>query len=287
MNPSRPPRRTRTQLRRRRPAEPPEVRVPATRSREFPAPDKVWLYGRHAVAAALANPRRRWRRLAVLAPHLAEAEALVTHAAAPRRGDGEKLQVLDRDGFAALLPPDAVHQGLALEVEPLAAPDLAEVLRQTQTAPPPCVILALDQVSDPHNIGAVVRSAAAFSALAVILVARSAPPLAGAVAKAASGALEQVPLLRVVNLARTLEQLQVAGFWVCGLDETATLDLAQLDLGDRIVLVLGSEGTGMRRLVREQCDHVARLPTRAPLATLNVSNAAAIALYEITRRGSA
>jgi len=129
----------------------------------------------------------------------------------------------------------------------------------------------------------VLRSAAAFGALAVVLVAHGAPPIAGALAKAASGALESVPLVRVVNLVRTLDRLKDAGFWTCGLDATARQPLATLDLGARVALVLGSEGGGMRRLVRERCDHLARLPTRTEQSTINVSNAAAVALYELVR----
>jgi 23S rRNA (guanosine2251-2'-O)-methyltransferase len=190
--------------------------------------------------------------------------------------------VLDQSGFAAILPRHAVHQGLALEVEPLPEPDLEEVLR-AGPASGRCLIVVLDQLSDPQNIGAVLRSAAAFGALAVVIPAHGAPPKTGALAKAASGALERVPLVRVVNLARTLDRLKGAGFWVCGLDETAPQPLSQLDIGERIAIVLGSEGGGIRRLVRERCDFRARLPTRPAQPTLNVSNAAAVALYELTR----
>jgi 23S rRNA (guanosine2251-2'-O)-methyltransferase len=242
------------------------------------------LYGRHAVAAALGNPERLWRRLVIVAGHEEEAAALVAAARAARRGSGAAISVLDHSGFAAILPRDAVHQGLALEVEPLPEPDLDSVLR-TGPASGLCIIVVLDQLSDPQNIGAVLRSAAAFGALAVVIPAHGAPPKAGALAKAASGALERVPLVRVVNLARALDRLKGAGFWVCGLDETAPQPLAQLDAGERVAIVLGSEGGGIRRLVRERCDFHARLPTRPAQPTLNVSNAAAVALYELTRRG--
>lgn len=247
----------------------------------------VLLYGRHAVAAALANPERRWRRLIVLVGHEEEATALLAGARAMRlphvnvRG-GAAISVLDQSGFAAILPRHAVHQGLALEVEPLPEPDLEDVLR-TGPASGRCIIVVLDQLSDPQNIGAVLRSAAAFGALVVVIPAHGAPPSTGALAKAASGALESVPLVRVVNLARALDRLKGAGFWICGLDDTAPLSLAQTDIGERVAIVLGSEGGGMRRLVRERCDFLARLPTRPAQATLNVSNAAAIALYELTR----
>ena len=246
-------------------------------------PFERWIYGRHAVAAALANPERRWYRLAVLTEREQEARTLIAIAAAARRGNGEPIRVFDRDDFAALLPEGAVHQGLALAVEPLIEPDLEDVLRRAATLLGRSVILLLDQVTDPHNVGAVLRSANAFGALAVVLPMHGAPPVTGALAKAASGALENVPLVRVVNLAHALDRLKAAAFWICGLDETASQTLAALDLGERVALVLGSEGGGMRRLVRERCDYLARLPTRIQQSTINVSNAAAVALYELLR----
>ena len=247
------------------------------------AASERWIYGRHAVAAARANPDRRWHRLVALAGHEQEGRTLVAAAKAARRGDGQPIRVLGREDFTALLSEDAVHQGLAVAVEPLAEPDLEDVLRRTATSSGRSVVVLLDQVSDPHNVGAVLRSASSFGALAVVLPMHGAPPVAGALAKAASGALESVPLVRVVNLARTLDRLKDAAFWICGLDETASQTLAALDLGERVALVLGSEGGGMRRLVRERCDHLARLPTRAEQPTINVSNAAAVALYELMR----
>ena len=246
-------------------------------------PFERWIYGRNAVAAALANPERRWYRLAVLTEREQEARTLIAIAAAARRGNGEPIRVFDRDDFAALLPEGAVHQGLALAVEPLVEPDLEDVLRRAATLLGRSVILLLDQVTDPHNVGAVLRSANAFGALAVVLPMHGAPSVTGALAKAASGALENVPLVRVVNLAHALDRLKAAAFWICGLDETASQTLAALDLGERVALVLGSEGGGMRRLVRERCDYLARLPTRIQQSTINVSNAAAVALYELLR----
>src|SRR5437868_7969649 len=191
--------------------------------------------------------------------------------------------MLDRAALEALLPDGAVHQGWALEVEPLTPPDLDDVLRAADIAAGRAVVLVLDQVTDPHNVGAVLRSAAAFGAMAVVVAEHAAPPATGALAKAASGALDLVPLVRVINLARALDRLKEAGFWCCGLDAEAPETLAALDLGRRAALVLGSEGGGLRRLVRERCDYLARLPTRPELPSLNVSNAAAIALYELAR----
>jgi 23S rRNA (guanosine2251-2'-O)-methyltransferase len=247
-----------------------------------------WIYGRHAVAAALANPERRWRRLAVLASEAEKAARLVAAARAERHlpkgmPAGEAVSVLDRAALALLLPEGAAHQGWALAVEPLALPDLDDVLRAAAVTPGRSIVVVLDQVTDPHNVGAVLRSAAAFGAAAVIVAEHGAPPVTGALAKAASGALDRIKLVRTVNLARALDRLKEAGYWCVGLDEGAPAPLATLDPGPRVALVLGSEGGGLRRLVRERCDYLARLPTLPALPSLNVSNAAAIALYELVR----
>ena len=195
--------------------------------------------------------------------------------------------MLDRAAFNQLLPEGAVHQGWALAVEPLDPPDLDDVLRAADASGTRSIIIVLDQVTDPHNVGAVLRSAAAFGAAAVVIAGHGAPPVGGVLAKAASGALDCVPLVRVVNLARALDRLKEEGYWCCGLDERAPEPLAALDLGPRVALVLGSEGGGLRRLLRERCDYLARLPTRPELPSLNVSNAAAIALYELVRAAAA
>lgn len=275
-----PPRRDRTTSPRRSPDR--QASRLSTRAHE-PFDVRRWLYGTHAVVAALANPARRWRRLVVLVDRQDEATALLECARASRRGKGEAVRVLDHDAFARFLPAGAVHQGLALEVEPLAERDLDDVLDSAGEMDGRSIIVMLDQITDPQNVGAVLRSAAAFGALAVVITTHGAPSATGALAKAASGAVEIVPLVRVVNLARALDRLKRAAFWICGLDETAPLTLARLELGERIALVLGSEGSGMRRLVRQRCDLIARLPTLPAQLTLNVSNAAAVALYELVR----
>ena len=244
-----------------------------------------WIYGRHAVAAALMNPARRCRRLVALPEAKDAAEALIDNAQAGRAA-GFKVEILDRARIEMLLPEGAVHQGLALQAEPLPPAFLEDVLAELPPAPDagPAIVVVLDQVSDPHNVGAILRSAAAFGARAVVLPEHGTPPITGALAKAASGALERVPLVRVTNLARALDKLKERGFWSVGLDEAAEKPLADLDLTGRVVLVLGAEGEGLRRLTRERCDFLARLPTSGPIASLNVSNAAAIALYEVARR---
>lgn len=262
-----------------------DPRHPASRGRAAPRAKgggRAWIYGRHAVAAALGNPARRWRELCVLEGHEKESESLLARAAA-RAVEGARVRFLSRRELAAMLPEDAVHQGLLLAVEPLPEPSLDEVLREAEGRPGKTILLFLDRVQDPQNVGAVLRSAAAFGALGVVVPAHGAPPADGALAKAASGALERVPLLRVPNLARALDRLKERGFWVCGLEEGASRLFCAADLGERVALVLGSEGEGTRRLVRERCDFLARLPTRAGFATLNVANAAAVALYELTR----
>ncbi len=224
-----------------------------------------WIYGAHAVRAALSNPARKVRR--VLATR--EAAAALPEDAAAERAEAAAI--------AALLPPGAVHQGLAALVDPLSPPPLADALA---AAPGP--VLVLDQVTDPRNVGAILRSAAAFGAAAVIVQDRHAPIEGGAMARAAAGALERIPLLRAVNLARTLDALKQAGLWIVGLDADAPTALAEAGLGDRrLALVLGSEDEGMRRLTREACDLTVRLPQSRAVESLNVSVAAAVALYAV------
>jgi 23S rRNA (guanosine2251-2'-O)-methyltransferase len=233
-----------------------------------------WLHGLHPVAAALGNPARRLKRLMLTEEAEAELRRRVPPPwrIAPERADKARI--------AALLPPDTVHQGAALLAEPLPELPLDQVLDQGGAEP----LLVLDQVTDPRNVGAILRSAAAFGAAAVIMQDRHAPPETGALARAASGALEVVPVVRVVNLARALEALKRAGCWVVGLDAAAPVTLAQAGLaGRRVALVLGAEGEGMRRLTRENCDELARLPISPAMESLNVSAAAAVALYELAR----
>ncbi|KAA2214107.1 23S rRNA (guanosine(2251)-2'-O)-methyltransferase RlmB [Pseudoroseomonas oryzae] len=235
----------------------------------------MWLYGLHAVAAALANPRRRLRRLLLTA----EAEQnLLAHLPKPWRLQPERVE---RGRFQTFLTEDAVHQGAALLAEPLPPVDLEDALDASRGT-----VLLLDQVTDPRNVGAILRSAAAFGAAAVVMQDRNAPPETGAMARAAAGALDIVPVAREVNLARTIQTLQKRGYWVMGLAGEAKAELAQAKPRDRpVALVLGAEDTGLRRLQRETCDELVRLPMRDAMESLNVSVAAAIALYELARDG--
>lgn len=205
--------------------------------------------------------------------------ALLERLPAERRAALPVPQAVERDALEPALPPGAVHQGIALRVEPLPEEDLAELLAAWEGRSD-VVVLVLDQVTDPHNVGAVLRSAAAFGAAAVVLQDRHGPPVTGTLAKTASGALDVVPLVRVVNLARALEELKAGGFWCTGLAEEGGVELAAVDLSGRCALVLGAEGGGLRRLTRETCDALARLPTVPPIGSLNVSAAAAVALYQ-------
>jgi 23S rRNA (guanosine2251-2'-O)-methyltransferase len=244
-------------------------RRPSPRSDHRPA-SGYWLYGLHAAEAALRNPAR------IVHEILATREGLAALEAA-RIPLPSASTLVERARLDQLCERDAVHQGIVLRVEPLEAPLLDEVLER------PGPVLVLDQVTDPRNIGAILRSAAAFGAAALLLQDRNAPQESGAMAKAASGALDIVPVLREVNLARALARLQNAGLWVVGLDMGGgLLDGASYD-GRRVALVLGAEGAGLRRLTRESCDEIARVYMPGAMESLNVSNAAAVALYELVR----
>ena len=230
----------------------------------------VIMYGWHTVTAALRNPERKIRKL------------LATENAARRLTDekvpnANRAEVVRPHAIAERLLPDAVHQGLYLEVDPLPSPDI-------DTLEAAGVVLVLDQITDPHNVGAIMRSASAFGVRAVITTQRHSPDATGALAKAASGALEHVAVISVQNLARGLTALKDKGFLTVGLDSEGDADLAAIKLRAPLALVLGAEGKGLRQLTRETCDHVARIDLPGVIASLNVSNATAVALYVATHR---
>ena len=225
------------------------------------------LYGWHTVTAALRNPARHIRKL------------LATDNAARRLAEeGIKLtpEVVRPSAIDERLLPDAVHQGLYLEADPLPSPAIAALPAQG-------IVLVLDQITDPHNVGAIFRSAAAFAATAMVTTERHSPDAAGALAKAASGAIELVPLVTVQNLARGLAELRERGFLLVGLDSEGEADLADLALRAPLALVLGAEGKGLRQLTRETCDKLARIDVPGEIKSLNVSNAAALSLYVASR----
>ncbi len=239
-------------------------RRPAARGKAA-ADAAEWLWGRHAVEAALANPARRIRRLLV-----AEGQ--------PVPSDAEKTEIVAAAEIGRVLPPKAVHQGLALLADPPEATALDALAEPAEG-----VIVLLDGVTDPQNVGAVFRSAAAFGARGLVLQDRHAPPLTATLAKAAAGAVDVVPHARVVNLSRALETLAERGWRAVGLNGTADETVEQALDGGPVVLVLGSEGEGLRRLVSEHCDTLARIPMPGGFQSLNVAAAAAVALYAAVR----
>jgi 23S rRNA (guanosine2251-2'-O)-methyltransferase len=224
----------------------------------------VILYGWHTVVAALQNPDRRILRL------------WLTENAARRLAEEQVTlpdhEIVRPDAIDARLGPDAVHQGLLAEAEPVPAPDIADLTAEG-------LVLVLDQITDPHNVGAILRSASAFAVRAIVTTARHSPEATGVLAKSASGALEHVPIVTVQNLARAIDGLKTQGFLTVGLDSSGDTDLAAAPLRAPLALVLGAEGKGLRQLTRATCDVVARLDLPGAIKSLNVSNAAALALY--------
>jgi 23S rRNA (guanosine2251-2'-O)-methyltransferase len=245
-------------------------RRPAGRPRSHDAEGLALLYGWHTVKAALENPARRFRRL--LATENALRRLADDGVTLPLKPDMVRPDVID-----ARLGPDAVHQGLLAEADPLSPPGLADIA-------PDGIVLVLDQITDPHNVGAILRSAAAFAAKAIVTTARHSPEATGVLAKSASGALELVPLVMVQNLARGLEELRTRGFQLIGLDSTGESDLAAVALRVPVALVVGAEGKGLRQLTKQTCDRVARIDVPGEIKSLNVSNAAALALYAASRQ---
>lgn len=233
-----------------------------------------WLYGLHAVRAALIHKKRKIKRMVVISPVL---EKLAEECEARRL----KPEIVSAHEISHILPKDSVHQGVALEVMPLEGVALEEYLREAQEQKP---LLLLDQVTDPHNVGAIIRSAAAFDAGAIIVTRDHAPQESAVLAKASSGGIEIVPMITVTNLAQAMETLKKNHYWCVGMDGEAKQTLAQAKLDHKTALVLGAEGTGLRRLTAERCDLLVRLPIAPQMESLNVSNAAAIALYALTQK---
>ncbi len=236
-------------------------------------PGTFWLYGIHAARTALANPRRNIRRALVTEPVWRQLD-----------GRSERrfpIELCGLDKIGKNLPPGAVHQGVALLCEPLPALDLGEFLESHQDGRRH--IAVLDQIIDPHNEGAILRSAEAFGFRAVVVQSRHSPPESGVLAKAASGALDLIARIEVVNIARALEEIGRAAIWRIALESDGEAAIRDAACASEVALVLGAEGAGLRRLVRERCDTAAHIPMVGSVPSLNVSNAAAIAFYEISR----
>jgi len=251
-----------------------------------------WIYGVHAALAAVANPVRDCLRIVLSETASRELENRVAEAIkkvaskkiAGKNGAGlPAVERMERQELESLLFPGAVHQGLAVLAASLGETALEDLIGECADQSDAAVVV-LDQATDPRNIGAVMRSAAAFGAAAVVVQDRNAPAITGAICKAASGAVERVPFIRVVNLARAIAMLKEAGFWAAGLAPEAGRTLAEADLSGRVALILGAEGGGLRRLTRDTCDELLKVPLARGTDSLNLSNAAAVALYELARR---
>lgn len=234
-----------------------------------------WLWGIHAVKAAWENPDRVIHSLLVTDKTAREVEGFQALHGVKR----PKADQVDRAVISKRLPEGAVHQGVAVQCSPLEEVFLSDILIRSTTRDKMTLVM-LDQVTDPHNIGAILRSACAFGADALIVQTRHAPEVTGVLAKAACGALEHVPIIRETNLSRAIEMLQDNFFDVVGLDE-AGADIASHQKSDKTCIVMGAEGPGLRQKVKETCTALLRLPTDGPVPTLNVSNATAVALYAL------
>jgi len=226
------------------------------------------LYGAHPIEEALQNPKRKFVKLTTT---LNGAERLKEFT----QSLGITPEIVNPKVLDRRLEPDAVHQGMILEAKPLHQPQLNEIEQSG-------VVVMLDQVTDPHNVGAILRTCAAFNVRALVTTARHSPEASGVLFKAASGAYEHVPFVKVTNLARAMEELRDAGFRLVGLDSEADVTLAEVDKTPPLVLVLGAEGKGLRELTAKNCDVVAKLDFSGAIRSLNVSNAAAVALYALT-----
>ncbi len=241
-----------------------------SRNKRAAKSDHLQLYGVHTVLAACANPERKLHRLYVSRNIAHQHEQILKKAGCP-------VEILDAKDISRKAQSGAVHQGILAEASPLPARIIEDVTASG-------IILVLDQITDPHNVGAILRSAAALDAGAVIVTARNNPEAAGVLAKAASGALEHVPLIAAVNLARALDALGACGFLRIGFDSEAEFAIENAPLNAPLALVLGAEGKGLRRLTREKCDLLVRLDMPGPIRSLNVSNAAVLALYACRQR---
>ncbi len=231
------------------------------------------LYGRHAVLAAIKNPRRKISKLLCTKENFEEIKKINSQI---------NIQIVERKEIDKLLPTDSVHQGFAAICSELPAISIEDIIN-TANELENCHVLILDQVTDPQNIGAIIRSAVAFNTLALIIQDKNSPQETGSMAKASAGMIEHLPIIRVTNLSRAIKQLKDAGFWTIGMDGYAKTTISELKKGGKNAIIMGSEGKGMRRLVEENCDITIRLPMNEKVESLNVATAAAIVLYEINK----
>jgi 23S rRNA (guanosine2251-2'-O)-methyltransferase len=255
----------------------PSPRLDRTRENPPVHGGRIWLYGLHTIAAALSNPARRCHRILLTDE---AADALSAALARSNAMERPRTETVSRGDLDKILSDSAVHQGAAILVDPLPTPNLGEILARSE---PGTIVMLLDQPSDPRNVGAILRSAAAFGVACVIVPDRHAPEATPVLAKAASGALDRIPFVRAGNFAQLMDEMKASGFWFVGLAADAELPLSEVDAFDRTALVIGAEGKGLRRLTAEKCDILAKIPISGDIGSLNMSAAAAIALYEIRR----
>lgn len=240
---------------------------------------RATIWGHHAVRAAWTNPARRINAFYISEDNAAQAQEMSDEAAAQGLSR-PRPTIIERRALERMTPPGAVHQGIALDAGPLDEVFLQDIINGVEGRDR-AVIVMLDQVTDPHNVGAIMRSASAFGAAGIVMQRRHAPELDGTLLKSASGAGEYMPVAYETNLSRALEQLQEQGYTALALDERGDISLEELPPQDKVVMVMGAEGPGIRRLVKEHCDRLVRLPTGGPVGVLNVSNAAAVTLYAL------
>ncbi len=231
------------------------------------------IYGRHAVISALQNPHRKIYKIFCTKEN---AEELI------KINPKFNITISERKEIDKLLPPDSVHQGFAILCAPLDTYSLEEIIELSEQQKK-CHLLILDQVTDPQNIGAIIRSCAAFNSLALIMQDKNSPTETGAMAKASAGTIEYLPICRVTNISRAIEQLKEVGFWIIGMDGYAQTTIDKMNKSGKTAIIMGSEGKGMRRLIEESCDSTVKLPMNEKVESLNVATAAAIALYEINK----
>lgn len=238
----------------------------------------LFFYGRHPVCSAIANKQRQIFAIYVTNENFAEVKGLCAKA----NRNETIIKVIDRKEFDKFVPQDAVHQGFVAHVKELEQYDIADVCHLAEEKEK-CHILILDQVTDPQNIGAIIRSCVAFDTVALVVQDKNSPTESGAMAKASAGMIEHLPIARVTNLSRAIETLKEAGFWVIGMDGYATTTIDKINKNGKTAIVMGSEGKGMRRLIEESCDSTVKLPISEKVESLNVATAAAITLYEINK----
>ena len=239
-----------------------------------PSRGQLILYGRHAVLSALQNPQRKIFKLICTKENADEIRRIAPN---------QPLNIVERKEIDRLFPNDTVHQGFALYCSELPSYSVEEIITLSDKKEN-CHILILDQVTDPQNIGAIIRSCVAFDCLALIVQDKNSPLETGAMVKSSAGTIEHLPICRVTNLSRCIEQLKEAGFWIVGMDGYAKQNISQVDKNGKLAVIMGSEGKGMRRLVEESCDINVRLPINEKVESLNVATAAAIVLYELSKK---